>query len=307
MYTPNPNPQPPPIDPMDTRPIQPPPSWAKPRPKSRCGCFLFLFMVTGLLFLVLMAWVYLTSPGRTNILVLGIDSREDSNLGRSDTIILTTFVPSEPYIGMLSIPRDLWVSIPGYGANRINTAHFFAEADQPGTGPYAAMETVRTNFGVNVDYYVRLQHVGFLDLIDALGGIDIDMPRPMSGYEAGTHHLTGEQALVLVRDRAGSDDFSRMERGQIFLKALLVELLSPSGWRNIPTSLRIIAENVDTDLPLWRYPQLAFAFLRVGVDGLDSQIIDRTMVVPFTSEGGAAVLAPNWEVINPVLLAMFGQ
>jgi LCP family protein required for cell wall assembly len=307
MYASDPNFQTPPIDPLDTRPIQPLPSWVKPRPKSRCGCCLFLFMLTGMLVLALTAWIYLTAPGRTNILVLGIDSREDSNLGRSDTIILTTFIPSEPYIGMLSIPRDLWVNIPGYGANRINTAHFYAEADQPGTGPAAAMETVRTNFGVDVDYYIRLQHVGFLDLIDALGGIDIDLPRPMSGYSAGTHHLNGEQALALVRDRAGSDDFSRMERGQIFLKALLVELLSPSGWRKIPTSWRIITENLDTNLPLWRYPQFAFAFLRVGADGIDSRIIDRDMVVPFTSEGGAAVLAPNWEVINPVLMEMFGQ
>jgi LCP family protein required for cell wall assembly len=253
------------------------------------------------------AWIYLTTPGRTNILVLGIDSREDSNLGRSDTNILTSFIPSEPYIGMLSIPRDLWVVIPEYGPNRINTAHFFAEANQPGMGPFIAMETVSSNFGVDVDYYVRLHLVGFLELIDALGGVDVVLPRAMSGYDTGSHHLNGEQALALVRDREGSDDFSRMERSQIFLIAFLKKFLAPSGWSKIPTTWEIVSQNVDTNIPIWRLPQLVIAVLRIGPDGIDSRIIDREMVVPFVSAGGAYVLAPNWDEINPILMEMFGQ
>ena len=210
-------------------------------------------------------------------------------------------------MGMLSIPRDLWVEIPGYGPNRINTAHFFAEADQPGTGPAAAMETVRTNFGVDVHYYLRLHHLAFLELVDGLGGIDVVLQEARSGYPAGTHHLNGEQALALVRDRAGGDDFSRMANGQIFLSAVLKELLVPSGWSKIPTSWRTINQYLDTDIPIWKLPQFAFAILRVGTDGIDSRIINRDMVLPFTSAGGASVLAPNWEAINPVLLEMFGQ
>jgi LCP family protein required for cell wall assembly len=208
---------------------------------------------------------------------------------------------------MLSIPRDLWVVIPGVGQNRINTAHFFAEADQPGSGPQAAMETVQTNFGVDVHYYIRIQLLGFLDLIDALGGIDIVLPRAMSGYEAGTHHLDGEQALALVRDRASSDDFSRMERGQIMLVALIKKLVSPSAWAEIPKSWQIISQNLDTNIPLWKIPPFVFTFLRVRTEGIDARIITRDMVIPFTSEGGASVLAPNWDLINPVLMEMFGQ
>jgi LCP family protein required for cell wall assembly len=238
---------------------------------------------------------------------LGIDSREASNLGRSDTNILVTIIPSEPYIGMLSIPRDLWVVIPGIGANRINTAHFFAEAEEPGTGPQAAMDTIQTNFGVDVHYYVRVQLIGFLELIDKLGGIDVNLPRAMSGYDTGFHHLNGEQALALVRDRAGSDDFARMERGQIMLIAVMKKLVSPSGWSQIPTTWRIISKNLDTDIPVWKLPPLVFSFIRVGANGIDARIISRDMVIPFTSEGGASVLAPNWELINPVLMEIFGQ
>jgi len=262
---------------------QPLPSWIEPPRKRQRGCCLPILFISVVLLVILPAWIFLNSSDRTNILVLGIDSREDTNVGRSDTIILSTFIPSEPYIGMLSIPRDLWVNIPEYGFNRINTAHFFAEADQPGSGPYAAMETVRTNFGVDVDYYIRLHLIGFLGLVDALGGVNIFLPRPMSGYEAGHHHLNGEQALALVRDREGSDDFSRMERSQIFLTEVLKQYLLPSGWLKIPSAWKIISQNLETNIPTWKLPQLAFAFLRVGPAGIQAQVIGRESVEPFVS------------------------
>ena len=280
--------------------------WAESPRKRRIGCCCAV-SIPGILFLLALL-VYFNAPGRTNILLLGLDSREPgSNLGRSDTIILTTILPSLPYVGMLSIPRDLWVDIPGYGANRINTAHFFAEAEQLDSGPFSAIETVQSNFGVDVDYFVRLRFDGILDVIDSLGGVDVDLPRPMSGYPAGVHHLNGEQALALVRDRAGSDDFTRMERGQLFLKALLKRILTPSAWSHFPETLAVLAEMVDTNTPVWIWPRLGIAVLRVGPDELDSRVIDRGMVYPFTTAGGAQVLGPNWEQINIVLMEMFEQ
>src|SRR3972149_6681151 len=105
-------------------------------------------------------------------------------------MVLTPIIPARPNVGMLSIPRALWVSIPGQGENRINTAHFFAEASEPGSGPRAAMDVVRTNFGVDVDYFVRLRVEGLLTTIAQpikwprlvvavpvlLGSIDTDVP-----------------------------------------------------------------------------------------------------------------------------------
>ena len=277
--------------------------------KPCCSCF--LVSMTIFLGLVILGWLFFATKGRSNILILGIDSRENSNLGRSDTNILTTIDPSQPYIGMLSIPRDLWVNVPGYGQNRINTAHFFAEADLPGSGPEKAMETVRSNFGVDVDYYLRINLVGFLYLIDHLGGIDIVLEKPVLGLNSGTNHLTGEQALALVRDRSGSDDFSRMQQGQVFIKAFINKMVSmvfnPVNWPKIPTTLAIINDNMDSNIPLWIIPHYTFTLLRVGFDNIDTRIIGRDMVIPFTTSGGAAVLEPNWDKINPILLEMFGQ
>ena len=98
----------------------------------------------GLLIIAGLA-VYFFFPLRSNVLPLGADRTEGSEAyGRTDTMILSTIVPLKPYVGMLSIPRDLWVPIPGHGENRINTAHFFAELkeEKPGSGPQAALAVV---------------------------------------------------------------------------------------------------------------------------------------------------------------------
>ena len=284
-------------------------SWAPPPPpnRRRSGCCLFAFLSPIILILIFGAILFLPG-GRTNILVLGLDSREaGSDVGRSDTIILTTFVPRQPYIGMLSIPRDLWVSIPGVGENRINTAHFLAEADSAGSGPQAAMQTVNQNFGVDVHYYIRIRFVGFLDLVDLIGGVQVDLPVAMSGYPSGTHHMNGEQALAFVRDRAGSDDFYRMQRSQIFLKALWKRMVEPAVWRQLPDTLPLLLDMVDTDVPLTKLIYLSITMFRVGQDGIDTRMITREMTHPFTTAGGAQVLGPDWTSINPLLQEVFGQ
>ena len=284
-------------------------SWAPPPPpnRRRQGCCAAVFIIPLLIF-GCVAGIFFLGSGRANILVLGLDSREPgSDLGRSDTMILTSFIPRQAYLGMLSIPRDLWVTIPGVGENRINTAHFFAEAELPGSGPAAAMETVRQNFGVAVDYYVRVRFDGFLDLVDLLGGVEVELPVAMSGYPAGAQHLNSEQALAFVRDRAGSDDFFRMQRAQIFIKGLGKELMQPSAWPRLPQILPLVRQMIDTNVPFAKWPALAITVLRVGVDGMDSRTITREMTNPFTTSEGAQVLGPNWAAINPVLLEMFGQ
>lgn len=263
--------------------------------------------VLGLLLGLSLA-IYLFLPLRSNILMLGIDSRpQESQASRTDTMVLVTVIPTGPYIGMLSIPRDLWVTIPGVGENRINAAHFFAESASPGSGPDIAKQTVAVNFGVRVPYYMRIRFEGLTRFVDALGGVPIDLPAPMSGYEAGRHRLDGKQALAFVRDRQGSDDFFRMQRGQIFLRGVLRQVLSPLSWARLPAAGAVLLTSVDTDLPVILWPQLGLALLRAGPDGIDGRTITREMARGFTTAGGAAVLAPQWEAINPVLLEMFGQ
>lgn len=294
------------LDERNARWRQHPPDAFLRRPRRR-GCawlplLFFLFAFFSLL------GIYLFAPLRTNLLILGIDySPNNDAVGRSDTIILTTFVPLQPYVGMLSIPRDLWVPIPGHGENRINTAHFFAEAQQPGSGPTAAMKTIYQDFGINVHYYLRLQFEGFKDVVNAMGGVDIALSQPMAGYTVGTHHLTGNKALAFARSRMGSDDFYRMQQGQIVIKSALRQMLNPVEWPRLPAVLLALSHSVDSNVPIWQWPRLGLALLRLGPSGIDSRTITREMVTPYVTDQGADVLLPNWDRINPLLKDMFSQ
>jgi LCP family protein required for cell wall assembly len=263
---------------------------------------------TGYLPLTLVAIIlfYFIAPLRTNILLLGTDdSPERGAVGRTDTIILTTVVPFRPYVGMLSIPRDLWVTIPGVGEQRINTAYFFAESNESGSGPRAAMQTIQDNFGVPVRYYAVIHMLGVVSVVDALDGVDIELETAMGGLSAGAHHLDGEQALAFVRDRSTSDDFGRMRRAQVLLTAAFGKIINPSYWSYLPRFVVNLTQFIDTNIPFWQWPRLLFAFVRALLFGIDSQAITREMVNPFQTSGGAQVLAPNWEAIRPLLHEMF--
>jgi LCP family protein required for cell wall assembly len=228
-------------------------------------------------------------------------------LSRTDTNILMTINPLKPYIGMLSIPRDLWVTIPGIGENRINAAFFFAEAEKTGAGPSASVATVRENFGVTINYYAVLKMEGIIKAIDAFGGVTINLADPLGGLPAGENILNGTQALAFARERYSSDDFSRMKQGQILIKAFVSKALSLPGWFRLPLVLFEALRSIDTNVPIWLFPRFGMAFLRSGSNGIDNRVITREMVNPFTTSAGAQVLAPNWQAINPVLMQMFGE
>lgn len=271
----------------------------------RAGC-LVIFAVIACIFFI--GGVSLLVPFRTDMLILGIDRTPDgTNLGRSDTNILVTVKPLRPYIGALSIPRDLWVTIPGVGENRINTAHYFAEAQDPGSGPNAALETIRQNFGLSIEHYLRLKFDGIVGIVDALGGLDVELENSMAGLPAGEHNLTGEQALAFVRDRQGTDDFFRMLQGQFFIAELIEQLLQPSSWPRIPAFLVAVSETIDTNIPIWVWPRLGFALLRTGPGGIDYHVINRDYVSSSTTSEGAQVLIPEWSLILPLVDRIFGD
>jgi LCP family protein required for cell wall assembly len=259
-----------------------------------------------LVFLFLLA-LYFFFPWRTNLLVLGIDRvPEGTTLGRSDTMLLTGIQPLTADISMLSIPRDLWVPLGQYGENRINSAHYFAEAEEVGSGPGAAMAAVEDNFDLNVGYFVRVRLEGFAAVIDALGGLEISLNQPTAGYPAGTHRLDGTQALAFVRDRQG-DDFFRMANGQLFIRSLGSLLLKPQSWLRLPSAIGAFGKAVDSNIPGWLLPRLGLAALRAGPDGIEAHTLDRTMVSSWTTAAGAQVLLPNWDAINPFVDEVFGR
>jgi LCP family protein required for cell wall assembly len=269
--------------------------------RRRWGCSKLAIWVA-----VLLA-AYFFAPFRTNVMLLGIDRAvEGTAIGRSDTMILLGIQPLSGKVNMLSLPRDLWVSIPGYGESRINSAHSWGEGAQAGSGPRLAAATVRENFGVNVNYYVRVRLEEFAAVIDALGGVDITLEQAAAGYPPGTHHLDGTQALAFVRNRDG-DDFFRQQHQQLFIVALGKQILNPLNWIRIPGALIEMVQAVDTNIPVWSWPRLVFAMLRaVLFGGIDNVVLPREAVTPWVTADGAQVLLPNWDLILPVVRELFG-
>lgn len=322
--------------PVVTPPQQPPapsPPYARPaytrrrrrRMRVPClGCLLRVALALGLflvVFVVMAVVMYrLFPPPRTNVLILGVDARpEEADVTRTDTMILATIDPAQPYMGMLAIPRDLWVDIPGYGPQRINAAHVFAEVDEPGSGPALAMQTVEANFGVPVAHYLRLNFEGFVQIVDAAGGVTIDVDNYMIDYEyptidygvmvvefqAGRQHMDGERALQYARLRHGTAGMDRSRRQMQVITALARQLIRPDNWWRIPLVYAAFAQHVDTNLSIFDAVGLGPAVLWVGPGGIDSRVFDETMYFARTTAAGASVQEPIWEGINPVVDEMF--
>jgi LCP family protein required for cell wall assembly len=276
-----------------------------------------------LLVIMVISLVLFFPPRRTEILILGLDRRpsEKTTISRTDTMILVTVNPAANYAGMLSIPRDLYLTMPGGFLDRINDAYVYAEIDTPASGPAAAMQTVRTNFGVDVQRYMQVDLAGFVNIVDALGGIDLNVPQAIFddayptynygtttvSFAAGPQQMDGEQALAYARIRHGSSDLQRAERQQRVIQALFARLLRPAAWVRLPIILGALRISLATDLSPVDVLRLAPTLLRVGPANIEHVVIEGDMVEPYTTAGGADVLLPVWARINPVLLRMFGQ
>ncbi len=262
---------------------------------------------------------------RVNILLLGIDQREDQyGPWRTDTMIVLTLDPENNTAGILSIPRDLWVPIPGYGENRINTAHYTGDLKKyPGGGPALAIKTVQYNLGITIHYYIRVNFSAFVEAVNTIGGVDIYVEKEIDdplypdnayGYDplyipAGLQHMDGELALKYARTRHGGSDFDRLRRQQKVImamrdKVLRLELL-PQLLPKLPELLRTVGDAVQTDLQVDEMLNLLQLASQIDEENIKAAVIDGSMTVPTTTPNGAQVLIPIREKIRTVVDEVF--
>ncbi len=257
---------------------------------------------------------------RIQILLIGIDQREDEEgPWRTDTMILVSVNPVAKTASMLSIPRDVWTTIPGYYEDRINNAHFLGEAyDYPGGGPALAKKTVQYLIGVPVHYYVRVNFTAFEKLVDLIGGIDVDVPVEINdpeyparigyGYEplyipAGRQHLNGEMALKYARFRHDDQgDFGRAHRQQQVILAVRDQVLRANKFPELlpkaPQLAATLEQAVQTDLSLDQILRLAKLGTQMDQDSITGEVVDETMVLFSTTPDGQQVLIPLREEIR---------
>jgi polyisoprenyl-teichoic acid--peptidoglycan teichoic acid transferase len=260
---------------------------------------------------------------RVNILFVGLrggDPSEGDCPFCTDTLILLTVDPLSKTAGMLSIPRDMWVNIPGFGYSRINTAWTLGRGSKlPGGGPALTMKTISHFIGVPVDYYVQVDFDTFIDIIDILGGVDVyndetllldpvshgrDFPKVKLTC-CGLRHLSGRVALAYARCRyekqgCTDGDIGRAKRQQKVIFAIREKILNPENFPNLmaqaPELYRTFSAGIQTNLTLDDAIRLAVLIRDVPKENIRNEVINNKML----SFGNVVLGGQNASILRPV-------
>lgn len=257
-------------------------------------------------------------PKPVSVLVLGRQATQLSPL--TDSIMLAAFNPGKNTMGLLSIPRDLWVNIPGHGFARINEAYMDG-------GPQLAERVVQEVTGIRPDYYLEINYSGFIKLINDAGGVTVDVkhaindptypaPDECCGHyaplhiPAGAQHMNGRTALAFMRERHDlpNGDLSREADQQEVLMALKSQFLRPANLVRLPTLLQDLQGAFKTDFPLTQVVQYAAAVSSMPKSDIGHAVLNYAdkAVSDWTTPGGAAVLLPHTDAIATVVDQVFG-
>lgn len=248
-----------------------------------------------------------------HILLLGVDTRpSETTAGRSDSIIVVRIDPEEKRVDMFSIPRDLAVDIPGFSDGvKVNSAFPWGESyDVPGGGPTLVAQTIWHNFGVRIDYFATVDIPGLEEIVDAIGGVVVDVKAPLKddqyptddyGYQriyfpAGLQKLNGEEAVQYARTRHADNDFFRSERQQEVLLAIREQAIEGGLITRLPELIARVGDAVRTDLS----PSQVYSLARLAQD-IDREDIWVHSLTPYmtssnTSEG--YFLLGDWEALR---------
>ncbi|WP_341301666.1 LCP family protein [Lysinibacillus sp. FSL H8-0500] len=216
-----------------------------------------------------------------SILFVGVDDSDKREQGsdnsRSDALILATLNNKTNSVKMLSIPRDSYVYIPGVGfKDKITHAHAFG-------GTLTTIETVEELFDIPIDYYVRMNFNAFIDVVDALGGIEVEVPYALHeldefdkytiNLESGLQHLNGSEALALARTRKLDSDIERGKRQQEILSAIIKKTASVESITKYDDVIKALGDNMKTDMTFAEMKSF-LSYLTQGVPRIDSLTLD---------------------------------
>lgn len=248
-----------------------------------------------------------TFTGVRIYMLLGSDFRPESGF-RTDTLMLIAIDGASGKASIVSFPRDLWVSIPGYGEQRINTVMQIG-------GFQLMANTLQTNFGVYPTQYAMIDMPGFIEVIDVLGGIEFTTehytgdicerylsPDKWCEVYPGTVSMNSDWALWYVRARYNSSDFDRMRRNQEVAKAIFDKAISPVGMLRMPELMRIYESDVESNIN----PDQILPLVSLGMNFNSSEDVRRFIIGPnettsWTTQQGASVLLPNIPAIQAVI------
>lgn len=247
--------------------------------------------------------------GQVNVLLLGSDARPNDGGFRTDIIVWVSLNPKDGFVSAISFPRDLYVAIPGYGYNRINTAFIYGGFD-------LLADTFEVNFGMRPDHYVLVDFNGFTTVIDSLGGIDVQTAQNLSdtcatwinpnGYCSvgpGLVHMNGDVALWYARSRYSTNDIDRARRSQEVIEAIFNRLMSLDVILKAPSLYDAYVTYVDTDIKLADVvPLLPLASKIHENKDIRNYVIGYNQAYDWITTGGAQVLVPDIGLIQALIV-----
>lgn len=261
---------------------------------------------------------YLTNT--QNILILGSDRRADTPNWRTDVMMIVAIDRANGSAGIISIPRDLYVDVPTRGMGRINTADYFGSngGEDMAAGARTMADIIRRDMGIQIDNYIRLDFTGFREVINALGGIDVQVDCPLEDYflevaigrpriEAGLQHMDGQTALAYVRTRRQGGDFDRARRQQRVLMAVRDRAVSTDLLPRLPSLVPAALQLAETDLNPFQLMSLARFGMTMDLSKLKGFVIDANMTEFYTTDEGAEVLKPDWDAIHKAIGNLFAS
>lgn len=302
----------PPVNPGDTRP-NPSVRLSQLRRRRLSPMLIFfvaLFVPVFCCGLTLLTYLVFPPP-HIDVLILGVDGRGGEGfVSRTDSIMLLGLDPARLRTSILSFPRDLFIDVPGYGLQRINTINVLGEQQKQGGGPELLIASLAQDFGVQADRYARLEFQGFVELIDALGGVTIDVERTLVDdnyptedggvttirFESGVQHMDGERALIYARTRQADDDYQRAARQQQVVSAVLGRMAIPVYW---PAVIGVLNRSMETNLTVVDMVLMAPPVL-LNIGRYERLVIDRDTIL-----GAAEGVVPDYQKILPWLEGRF--
>lgn len=278
------------------------------------GCAMLTLSVAIMCGASLLFYV-ITPPEQVNILVVGVDARGDSdtNLARTDSVMIVSIDPARQQISLLSIPRDVVISSRNFGRLPVNVIARNAELASPGSGMQELQASLERTFEITIHHHVQLDFAGFVAVVNAAGGVTVDVskriidhqyPTEDGGtttitFEPGQQFMDGATALIYTRTRHSDDDYNRAGRQQQVVQALVNKVLSPAGWLRIPAVTSALLEHTQTSMSVGHTIQYGPAVLLYGNQTADIETLVLTREYLTYSEAGQP--SPNINALNPWL------
>ncbi|MCJ7804638.1 LCP family protein, partial [Patescibacteria group bacterium] len=270
--------------------------------------------------------------GRINILLLGIGGAGHDGADLTDTMMVVSVDPVNKNVSMLSIPRDLWVDIPGGGESKINAINSYGNQNKKRftDGPTASKQVVSEILDLPIHYYILMDFEGFKKMVDEVGGVDVNVeksivdpyyPDDRPGHNgqitykvsAGQQHMDGTAALRYARSRETTSDFDRAHRQQIILKSLKEKALSVGVMANpakLSGLMNIIGDHFRTDIQLWEMERFLTLLKDVNTQEIAQKVLDNSAegLLKDGNMNGAYVLLPrsgNYKEIQALAHSIF--